>query len=124
MFRGQVKERQGDPSGAAGDYRKALDLNPNLVNAHYRLAMIEGRLGHREQAALHRKRWDRLREARAQLRQASAEYRTALDAAAAASPEPSAIADLRAATRRLASVCENLGWARAVQACNQIVAGL
>jgi tetratricopeptide (TPR) repeat protein len=124
MFRGQVKERQGDPSGAAGDYRQALDLNPNLVNAHYRLAMIEGRLGHREQAAPHRKRWDRLREARAQLRQASAEYRTALDAASAASPKPSAIADLRAATRRLGSVCENLGWARAVQACNQIVAGL
>jgi predicted Zn-dependent protease len=124
MFRGQARERQGDLSGAAADYRKGLELNPNLLNAHYRLAMIEARLGHREQAASHRKRWDTLREARVRLRQANAEYRTALDAASAASPKPSAIADLRAALRRLASVCEDLGWARAVEACNQIAAGL
>lgn len=124
MFRGQVKESAKDWSGAAGDYRKALELNPNLVNAHYRLAMIAGRLGDRDEAASHRKRWDKLREARVQLRQADADYRTALDAASAPSPKATAIADLRAATRRLASVCENLGWARAVEACNQIVAGL
>jgi tetratricopeptide (TPR) repeat protein len=124
MFRGQVKESAKDWSGAAGDYRKALELNPNLVNAHYRLAMIAGRLGDRDEAASHRKQWDKLREARVQLRQADADYRTSLDAASAPSPKPTAIADLRAATRRLASVCENLGWARAVEACNQIVAGL
>jgi tetratricopeptide (TPR) repeat protein len=124
MFRGQVKEGAKDWSGAAEDYRKALELNPNLVNAHYRLAMIAGRLGDRDEAAAHRKRWDKLREARVQLRQADADYRTALDAVSAPSPKPTAIADLRAATRRLASVCENLGWARAVEACNQIVAGL
>jgi tetratricopeptide (TPR) repeat protein len=122
MFRGQVKESAKDWSGAAEDYRKALELNPNLVNAHYRLAMIAGRLGDRDEAAAHRKRWDKLREARVQLRQADADYRTALDAASAPSPKPTAIADLRAATRRLASVCENLGWARAVEACNQIAA--
>jgi tetratricopeptide (TPR) repeat protein len=124
MFRGQVKERQGDWSGAAGDYRKALELNPILLNANYRLAMIAGRLGHRDEAASHRKRWDKLREARVQLRQADAEYRMALDAASAPSPKPSAIGDLRTATRRLASVCEALGWTRAVEACNQIAANL
>src|SRR5262249_26308049 len=56
MFRGQLKERQGDFEGALADYRRALERDPNLLNAHYRLATIENRLGHREQAAPHRKR--------------------------------------------------------------------
>ncbi len=70
MFRGEIKERDGDWAGAAADYRRALELNPNLLNGQYRLATVEARLGHREQAAAHRKRWDQLREARVQLRQA------------------------------------------------------
>ena len=49
LFRGQASERQGDWAKAAEYLGKALELNPNLLNAHYRLAMIEDRLGHREQ---------------------------------------------------------------------------
>jgi tetratricopeptide (TPR) repeat protein len=124
MFRGQVKEREGNWAGAASDYRRALELNPNLLNAHYRLATIEGRLGHREQAAPHRKRWEELREARSQLRRLNDEYRAALDAASAAEPKPTAVAELRAVTKRLGSACETLGWARVAEACRQIVGDL
>jgi tetratricopeptide (TPR) repeat protein len=124
MFRGQVKERGGDSRAAAEDYRKALELNPNLTKAHYRLTMIEERQGHREQAAAHRKRWQELRDARGRLSQVSREYRAALDAAAVPEPKPSAVAELRAATRRLASTCAAMGWARAAEAYNQLAAGL
>jgi tetratricopeptide (TPR) repeat protein len=122
MVRGQIKEGQGDVAGAAADYRQALELNPNLLNGHYRLTRLETRLGHPERAAAHRKRWDELREARVQLRQADARYRAAVHAASAPEASPAARAELREAARRLGSVCEALGWTRAVAACNQIAA--
>jgi tetratricopeptide (TPR) repeat protein len=124
IFRGQLSERDGDLEGAIADYRRALERNPNLLGAHYRLATIEARLGRHEQAAPHRKRWEELRDAQDQLRRVDAEYRAALEAAAASEPKPSALAELRAAARRLGSVCETLGWARAAEACRQIVAAL
>lgn len=124
MFRGQVKEREGDFEGAAADYRQALERNPNLVNAHYRLATLESRLGHREKAAPHRKRWEELREAGVQLRTVDAEYRAAIRAAAAPEPNPKAMDELKAATRRLGATCQALGWARAAEACRQIIASL
>src|SRR5207247_1163750 len=47
MLRGQASEKAGDGEGAAENYRQALQRNPNLLKAHYRLAMTEERLGHR-----------------------------------------------------------------------------
>jgi tetratricopeptide (TPR) repeat protein len=123
MFRGQLKERDGDLEGAAADYRRTLERDPNRLSAHYRLAAIEGRLGRRDRAAHHRKRWEELRDAQVQLSRADADYRAALDAAATES-NPTALADLRAATRRLGLVCETLGWSRAAEACRQIIATL
>ena len=64
IFRGQARERAGDWAAAAAHYRQALKLNPNLLSAHYRLATIEGRLGHSAQAAAHRQRWQELHEVR------------------------------------------------------------
>jgi tetratricopeptide (TPR) repeat protein len=124
IFRGQAKERDGDRQAAAEDYRKALELNPNLNNAHYRLSVIEERQGRREQAAAHRKRWQDLRDARSRLSQAAQEYQDALAAAFRPEPKPSAVADLRASCRRLASLCSTLGWARAAEAFNQVAASL
>jgi tetratricopeptide (TPR) repeat protein len=121
LFRGQAKERDGDWAGAAANLRQALELNPNLLNAHYRLAMVEDRMGHREESAAHRKRWQQLREARTQLRQAEAEYQAALVAASAGNTGgPS----LRDAISRLASICETLGWARAAEGWNQIAVSM
>jgi hypothetical protein len=96
--------------------------DPHLRSGHHRLATLEARLGHREQAVAHRKRGDELREARVQLRQADARYRAAASAASAPEPTPSARAELQEAATRLGAVCEALGWARAVEACNEIAA--
>ena len=63
-FRGLLKEKKGDWAGAAEDYRTALKHNPYVMASHYRLAMVEERLGQRESAAEHRKKADQLRDAR------------------------------------------------------------
>ena len=62
-FRGLRKERAGDWAGAASDYRAALERDPYITAYHYRLAMVEEHLGHRDVAAEHRRQADRLREA-------------------------------------------------------------
>ena len=45
---------------AAEDYGAALRLNPYILAHHYRLAMVEERLGHREEAAEHRRQAESL----------------------------------------------------------------
>ncbi len=122
MFRGQSRERESDWPGAAENYRQALERNPNLLNAQYRLAIVEDRLGLREQSAAHRKRWQALRDAQTQLRQADAEYRLAL--AEASSPGAGPGPKLRAAVKRLASICETLGWSRVAEGWNRVAASL
>ncbi len=124
VHRGRQAEQAGNVEAAALAYREALNLDPNRIAAHYRLAAIEARLGHRAEAEAHRRRWDELREAQAKLRQVDAEYRSALSAAAGDNPDPRALDRFRSATRRLAVTCEALGWARAAAACRQILADL
>lgn len=124
VHRGRQAEQAGNVEAAASAYRKALDLDPNRIAAHYRLAAIEARLGHRAEAEAHRRRWDELREAQTKLRQVDADYRLALSAAAGDNVDPKALDTFRAATRRLAATCEALGWARAAAACRQILADL
>jgi tetratricopeptide (TPR) repeat protein len=114
VFRGQARERAGDWTNAAAHYRQALELNPNLLNAHYRLATIEGRLGHSGEAAAHRKRWQELHEARSELRQAFAAYYDAQNRLPNDSPE------LLASLQRLASICRTLGWSRAAEAWSRL----
>jgi tetratricopeptide (TPR) repeat protein len=114
VFRGQARERAGDWTTAAAHYRQALELNPNLLNAHYRLATIEGRLGHSADAAAHRKRWQELREARSELRQAFGTYFDAQKRLPNDSPE------LLASLQRLASICQTLGWSRAAEAWSRL----
>ena len=63
-FRGGAKLRAGDLAGAAADYREAIERNPNVVDYHHRLALVEERLGLRDSAAGHRSRAAELREAR------------------------------------------------------------
>jgi tetratricopeptide (TPR) repeat protein len=114
IFRGQARERAGDWKSAAPHYRRALELNPNLMSAHYRLATIEGRLGHSAQAAAHRKRWQELHEARSELRQAFGEYFDAQKRLANDSPE------LLTSIERLASICQTLGWSRAAESWRRL----
>ena len=58
--RGLLRERDGDWAGAAQAYREALARDPYVTAYHYRLAMVEDRLGHRDMAAEHRRKADRL----------------------------------------------------------------
>jgi tetratricopeptide (TPR) repeat protein len=116
IVRGQARERAGDWVNAAPHYRRALELNPNLLSAHYRLAAIEGRLGHSAQADAHRKRWQDLREARSELRQAFGEYIDAQKRLPNDSPE------LLVHLKRLASICQTLGWSRAAEGWSRLAA--
>ncbi len=123
-LRAQSRERAGDLEGASRNYREALKRNPNLSNAHYRLAIIEERLGHREAAAAHRKRWQALRDARTRLPQAGRDYQAALAAASAPNASPADLARLRAASCRIAAIWADLGVNRAAEAFNQVASSL
>jgi tetratricopeptide (TPR) repeat protein len=116
-FRGLLKEKSGDWIGAAANYQKALDRNPYVLATHYRLGMVEERLGHHEIAAEHRKRTDQLREARAELRLAYTDLNNAEDARV---KQIVCNPDLPTSMRRLASVCETLGWARLAEAWRRL----
>jgi predicted TPR repeat methyltransferase len=113
-FRGLLKERAGDWAGAARAYREALKRDPYITACHYRLALVEERLGHRDVAAEHRKKADQLREAQGQLQPAYTDVVEAQEHRTPSAP------DLPAAMRRLASVCETLGWARLAEAWNEL----
>ena len=113
-FRAMAREDKGDFAGAAECYGEAIARNPNIVEYHYKLAIIEERLGNREQAANHRKIAKTLREARASLPKAYADYREAADNRANGGP---ALAD---SIRNLSEVCRTLGFVRAADAWLEI----
>ena len=114
MFRGVAREKAGDWHAAADHFRKAIELNPYVPKYYYRLAMAEERLGLREQALAHRKRTKEMNDARAQLPVAYGDY------FASTVPNNPGVPTVEAACKRLASICETLGWARAAQAWNRL----
>jgi Flp pilus assembly protein TadD len=118
MFRGVACEKLGDWQAAAGNFGKAIELNPFVPKYHYRLSMAQERLGLREEARIHRTRTKELNEARTQLSVAYADYFAALAPAKPGAPSMAAVC------KRLASICETLGWARAAQGWNQLVFSL
>ena len=114
IFRGQARElrrRLGDRRGALSPGPGA---QPEPASAHYRLATIEGRLGHSAQAAAHCKRWHELHEARSDLRQAFGVYFDAKERLPIDSPE------LLESLKRLASICQTLGWSRTAEAWSRL----
>ena len=116
-FRGFLKEKSGDWVGAAQDYGRALEGNPYVMALHYRLAMVEERLGHRESAAEHRKKADQLRNAQGELRTA---FNNLVTAEQARETHTASTPDLPTAMRQLAAVCEIMGWARLAEAWNKL----
>ena len=64
-IRGQMKEKAGRLNEAAHGYRMALERNPFALSSHYRLGMVEERLGHRDVAAEHRRQAETCAGARA-----------------------------------------------------------
>jgi tetratricopeptide (TPR) repeat protein len=115
MYRGVVSERAGDWAKAAQDFRKAIELNPSVPKYYYRLAMAEERLGLRALAIPHRQRTKEMNDARALLPGAYGSFFGRKDASKTSRE------DLDAARRRLASICETMGWLRVAQALNRLV---
>jgi len=115
FFRGVASEKTGDLPAAAEFFRKAIELNPYAPKYYYRLAMAEERLGLREEAAAHRKRTKDMNDARTQLPIAYGQY-----FAIAEGTKTATTPDLATVCKRLASICETLGWARAAQAWNRL----
>ncbi len=113
FFRGVASEKAGDWRTAASHFQKALELNPFHNKCYYRLGVAQGRLGLPEEAASNRKRSSEINEARGQL---PAVYAQFFDSFKAKEPDPAVAA---AAARRLAAICETLGWARPAQAWNR-----
>ena len=109
-FRGLARELTGDLAGAAELYRKAIKLNPFTLEYHYRLSIVEERLGHPAQAAEHRAVAQRLRKARTDLPGAYSDY---LKARNQGTPTRS---ELAPPMLRLASICRRLGFTRVAEA--------
>ena len=107
-------EKAGDWKAASDDWQKAIELNPFTPKYHYRLAMAQERLGLRDQAKVHRERNKEMNEARAQLRGAYFDYFAAED------HQGPGVPDMTTVRRRLATICETLGWSRAAQAWNRL----
>jgi tetratricopeptide (TPR) repeat protein len=108
MFRAVASESAQDLQAAAKYFRKAIELNPFVAKYHYRLSMVEQRLGHHEEARALRARTKEMNEARAQLPSAYSDYFAARD-------RTDGVAELAAACEHLASICQTLGWSRAAQ---------
>jgi tetratricopeptide (TPR) repeat protein len=114
LYRGLDHEWRGDLEGAAGLYCQAVARNPCVVEYHYRLALAEGRLGCREEAAEHHRRARRLREARGRLPELLGRYLDTRDQHGGP-----ARASLATTLERLTSTCQELGWPRAADACTE-----
>ncbi len=115
QYRGMALESSGQLEEARTSYREAIRLDPFDEQAHFRLARVEQRLGHSQEAGEHRERHRVLQEARSALPAAMARYREV------ARKDTSHRAELAEATRRLASLSETLGWSRLAEAWRKLV---
>jgi tetratricopeptide (TPR) repeat protein len=105
-FRGLAAERAGELKRAAELYGKEIELAPFSDEAHYRLALVQRRLGLKDEAARNLARSKELREAGGSLLGA---YEAYSNARIAKVPDPEL---LRQTADRLAAVCRKLGWMR------------
>jgi tetratricopeptide (TPR) repeat protein len=109
-FRGLASELKGDLAGASEHYRRAIALNPYAIDYHYRMSIMEQRLGRADEAAERRAITQRIRKARTDLRPAYSDYLKARN-----QPNPK-WTDLAPRMLRLASICRALGFTRAADA--------
>ncbi|HEV3121110.1 MAG TPA: hypothetical protein VGY53_04375, partial [Isosphaeraceae bacterium] len=103
-FRGQARELAGDLAGAAVAYGRAVDLKPYESSYHYKLGLMEQRLGRPAEAREHTRKSQELNQAYSQLSNAYFDF---VEAAQSAKPEDP---KYQAAVSKLALLCEQLGW--------------
>jgi tetratricopeptide (TPR) repeat protein len=112
--RARLLERDRRWSEAADLYRRIRQVRPFDDQVHYHLSQVEARLGRHDAAQAHRRRWHALRDARTELNPA---YQAVLDLHESEPNTPK----YYAAIRRLARVCEALGWKRDAEGWAQLV---
>jgi tetratricopeptide (TPR) repeat protein len=104
-LRGMEAEKRQDWNGAADAYREALRIKPSEAEYHYKLSVVEERVGRPEVAKDHRRRNQELRALRGKLSTTFEAYLEA-DKKGNGSPERSL------AIQELADLCDGLGWER------------
>jgi tetratricopeptide (TPR) repeat protein len=103
--RARLLERDRRWPEAAELYNRLLQARPFERETYYRLALLDDRLGRRDQGRAHRERWEAMRAARTELNQA---FQKVLDLHQSEPDSPR----YHGAIRRLAQVCKTLGWTR------------
>jgi tetratricopeptide (TPR) repeat protein len=111
--RARLLERDRQWAQAVDLYRRILQARPFERETYYRLALIEGRLGQHQPAQAHQQRAEDMRVARGELNEA---YQKVLDLQS----DRNAPA-YHVAVRRLAQLCETLGWHRDAEGWAQFV---
>jgi tetratricopeptide (TPR) repeat protein len=114
-FQGMAREKSGDHAGAADAYRRAIELNPNILEYHHRLALAAARLDRDEEVAAHRKRAQELRTARSGLPKVFAEYFDALNGR-----NLDRGPDRATTLKNLAAACKTLGMTRASEGWSRL----
>jgi tetratricopeptide (TPR) repeat protein len=112
--RALLLERDRQWAQAAELYHRILLLRPAERETIYRLSLIEDRLGQHDAAQVHRERAQAMRTARTELTEAYQKIRD-LHESDPNSPK------YHAAIRRLAQLCEVLGWNRDAEGWNRLV---
>ncbi len=108
-YRGQARLNRGEFDAAGDAFRRAIEIEPNTPEYHYRLAMLARRLGRTAEAAEHAAIRKRLDESRAKLRTTFGEYESALLDAPGAPKLENVVLDL-------ANICRDLGFKRTAAA--------
>jgi predicted Zn-dependent protease len=113
-YRGRLLELDRKWPEADEVYRQLLRARGPDRETYYRLATIEDRLARHEAAQAHRRRWRAMSDARTELNEA---YQDVLDLHPSGRDSPR----FRAAVRRLAGICDALGWKRDADGWAQLV---
>lgn len=109
----KIHEKRGDWAAAAEALRRLISLRGSIADDFERLADAEDRLGLADRSGAHRERARSIREARAGLDPAIRAFAEAVGS----NPSTSAA---RSAAKKLAGLCEALGWDREADAWAQL----
>ena len=109
----KIYESRGDWAAAAETLRRLISLRGSIADDFERLANAEDHLGLADRSGIHRERARSIRDARAGLNSAIRAFAEAIGG----NPSMSAA---HAAAKRLAGLCEALGWDREADAWAQL----
>ncbi len=109
-IRGNIRQLDGDARGTLEAYRRANQLDPNDPEVLYKLSQAEQLLGQAEAARVHRDRSRQIYRAQGDLRAAYVAVLEPLQKGEAGRP------GYAESVRKLAGLCDELGWNREAEA--------